>query len=41
VSPAEPLRQLVPQIEHANEVGLDARGIGEHLAVTFSIPRRR
>src|SRR5882724_10992126 len=30
VNPAERLRQLVQQIEHADEVGLDAFGIGEH-----------
>src|SRR5438874_6281050 len=30
VEPSERLRQLVEQIEHADEVGLDAFGIGEH-----------
>src|ERR1700686_1906188 len=30
VNPAERLRQLVQQIEHADEVGLDAVGVGEH-----------
>ena len=30
VNPAERLRQLVKQIEHADEVGLDAFGVGEH-----------
>src|SRR6201989_1533669 len=30
VNPAERLRQLVQQIEHADEVGLDAFGVGEH-----------
>lgn len=30
VNPAERLRQLVQQIEHADEVGVDAFGIGEH-----------
>src|ERR1700704_496876 len=30
VNPAERLRQLVQQIEHADEVGLDAFGGGEH-----------
>src|ERR1700736_2371235 len=30
VNPAERLRQLVQQIEHADEVGLDVFGIGEH-----------
>src|SRR5260221_1171788 len=30
VSPQERLRQLVEQIEHADEVGLDAFGVGEH-----------
>src|SRR6201995_3504577 len=30
VNPAERLRQLIQQIEHADEVGLDAFGIGEH-----------
>jgi alkanesulfonate monooxygenase SsuD/methylene tetrahydromethanopterin reductase-like flavin-dependent oxidoreductase (luciferase family) len=30
VNPAERLRQLVQQIEHADEGGLDAFGVGEH-----------
>src|ERR1700746_87358 len=30
VNPTERLRQLVQQIEHADEVGLDAFGVGEH-----------
>src|ERR1700692_4120608 len=30
VNPAERLRQLVQQIEHADEVGLEAFGVGEH-----------
>src|SRR5216110_3384326 len=30
VNPAERLRQLVEQIEHADHVGLDAFGVGEH-----------
>src|ERR1700692_1630749 len=30
VNPEERLRQLVQQIEHADEVGLDAFGVGEH-----------
>src|SRR6267142_1474692 len=30
LNPAERLRQLVQQIEHADEVGLDAFGVGEH-----------
>jgi probable LLM family oxidoreductase len=30
VNPAERLRQLVQQIEHADEVGLDTFGVGEH-----------
>src|SRR5258708_5002185 len=30
VNPAERLRQLVQQIEHADEAGLDAFGVGEH-----------
>src|SRR6267378_2261076 len=30
VNPAERLRHLVQQIEHADEVGLDAFGVGEH-----------
>ena len=30
VNPAERLRQLIQQIEHADEVGLDAFGVGEH-----------
>ena len=34
VNPAERLRQLVQQIEHADEVGLDAFGIRLTSAVT-------
>ena len=30
VNPAERLRQLVQQIEHADEVGVDVFGVGEH-----------
>ena len=30
VNPAERLRQLIQQIEHADEVGFDAFGVGEH-----------
>src|SRR4030081_3632846 len=30
VNPADRLRQLVEQIEHADEAGLDAFGVGEH-----------
>jgi len=30
VNPAERLRQLIEQIEHADEVGLDVFGVGEH-----------
>jgi len=30
VNPAERPRQVVQQIEHADEVGLDAFGVGEH-----------
>ena len=30
VSPQERLRNLVEQIEHADQVGLDAFGVGEH-----------
>jgi probable LLM family oxidoreductase len=30
VNPAERLRHLIEQIEHADEVGLDAFGVGEH-----------
>ena len=30
VGPSDRLRQLVEQIEHADQVGLDAFGIGEH-----------
>src|SRR4029077_16737927 len=30
VSPSQRLRDLVEQIEHADEVGLDVFGIGEH-----------
>jgi alkanesulfonate monooxygenase SsuD/methylene tetrahydromethanopterin reductase-like flavin-dependent oxidoreductase (luciferase family) len=30
VSPPERLRNLVEQIEHADQVGLDAFGVGEH-----------
>ena len=31
VNPADHLRQLIEQIEHADEVGLDAFGVGEHV----------
>src|SRR5258706_12322082 len=30
VSPSDRLRQLVEQIAHADQVGLDAFGVGEH-----------
>src|SRR6266849_145606 len=30
VNPAERLRQLIEQIVHADEVGLDSFGVGEH-----------
>jgi alkanesulfonate monooxygenase SsuD/methylene tetrahydromethanopterin reductase-like flavin-dependent oxidoreductase (luciferase family) len=30
VNPSDRLRNLVEQIEHADQVGLDAFGIGEH-----------
>ena len=30
VNPADRLRQLLEQIVHADEVGLDAFGVGEH-----------
>jgi probable LLM family oxidoreductase len=30
VNPAERLRQLIQQVEHADEVGVDAFGVGEH-----------
>ena len=30
VSPAVRLKQLVEQIQHADEVGLDTFGVGEH-----------
>jgi len=30
VNPAERLRQLVQQVEHADEVGVDVFGVGEH-----------
>src|SRR6186997_3483163 len=30
LNPADRLRQLIEQIEHADEVGLDAFGVGEH-----------
>jgi probable LLM family oxidoreductase len=30
VNPSERLRQLIEQIEHADQVGLDAFGVGEH-----------
>ncbi|HMG18184.1 MAG TPA: LLM class flavin-dependent oxidoreductase, partial [Gemmatimonadales bacterium] len=30
ISPAERLRDLVEEIEHADQVGLDSFGIGEH-----------
>jgi probable LLM family oxidoreductase len=35
VNPAERLRQLIEQIEHADEVGLDAFGVGEHHRAEF------
>jgi alkanesulfonate monooxygenase SsuD/methylene tetrahydromethanopterin reductase-like flavin-dependent oxidoreductase (luciferase family) len=41
VNPAERLRQLIEQIEHADEVGLYAFGVGEHHRAEFSTPRRR
>ena len=48
LNPADRLRQLVEQIEHADAVGLDAFGIGEHhvasswirLLPSFSAPPR-
>ena len=41
VNPAARLQQLVEQIEHADEVGLDAFGVGEHHRREFldSAPR--
>jgi alkanesulfonate monooxygenase SsuD/methylene tetrahydromethanopterin reductase-like flavin-dependent oxidoreductase (luciferase family) len=30
LNPADRLRQLIEQIEHADEVGLDAFGVSEH-----------
>jgi probable LLM family oxidoreductase len=35
VNPAERLRQLIEQIEHADQVGLDAFGVGEHHRAEF------
>src|SRR5712671_3288787 len=35
LNPADRLRQLVEQIEHADAVGLDAFGIGEHYRKEF------
>jgi probable LLM family oxidoreductase len=35
VSPADRLRQLVEQIEHADHVGLDVFGVGEHHRAEF------
>jgi len=47
VSPSQRLRDLVEQIEHADQVGLDVFGIGEHqesasiTGRTISTPRPR
>ena len=30
VSPSERLRRLIEQIEHADQIGLDVFGVGEH-----------
>jgi len=35
------LRNLVEQIEYADQVGFDVFGIGEHLVGSTSIPRLR
>src|SRR5256885_401396 len=35
LNPADRLRQLIEQIEHADAVGLDAFGVGEHHRVEF------
>ncbi len=35
VNPSVRLRQLIEQIEHADEVGLDAFGVGEHHRAEF------
>jgi alkanesulfonate monooxygenase SsuD/methylene tetrahydromethanopterin reductase-like flavin-dependent oxidoreductase (luciferase family) len=36
VKPAARLRQLVEQIQHADDVGLDTFGVGEHHRRDFS-----
>ena len=41
VNPADRLRQLVQQIEHADEVGVDAFGGANTIVVSFWIPRPR
>ena len=41
VNASDRLRNLVEQIEYADEVGLDVFGIGEHTAGSTSIPRPR
>lgn len=40
VNSADRLRRLVEQIEHADEVGLDAFGGASTIAASFSIPRQ-
>ena len=40
VSASDRLRNLVEQIEYADQVGLDVFGIGEHIAGSTSIRRR-
>jgi hypothetical protein len=40
VNPAARLQQLVEQIEHADEVGLDAFGVANTIVGSLSIPRR-
>jgi len=40
VSPSDRVRELVEQIEHADQVGLDVFGIGEHHAKSISTRRR-
>jgi alkanesulfonate monooxygenase SsuD/methylene tetrahydromethanopterin reductase-like flavin-dependent oxidoreductase (luciferase family) len=40
VRASERLRNLVEEIEHADQVGLDSFGIGEHHRKEFLIARR-
>ena len=41
VNPAERLRQLIEQIVHADEVGLDSLALANTIVVSFSIRRPR